>query len=196
MDNDDVKPNWLQWVAFFAGAAALSAIPFYLAFSHALKGPAMVIAMLAWFAVYMAYVYFGSSRLKRGRIGPVMRRFRRRFAVAMIAYCLVLFGSVGLLRAAKLSGPLLWIVAAAPALPILGVLVVMGLYLKEEPDEFERMIHVEAMLWGLGAVLAVTTVWGFLSNAEVVPAPPLFLVFPLFCLSWGMSQPFIRRRYR
>ena len=52
------------------------------------------------------------------------------------------------------------------------------------------------MLWGLGAVLGVCTVWGFLSNAGVVPAPPLFLVFPLFCLAWGASQPFIRRRYQ
>jgi hypothetical protein len=136
------------------------------------------------------------ARLKANRIGPVMKRYRRRLAVAMIAYCVVLIGSLSLLRGGKLVGPLLWIVAAAPAIPILGVLAVMGLYLKEEPDEFERAVQVEAMLWGLGAVLAVTTVWGFLSNAGVVPAPPLFLVFPLFCLSWGISQPFIRRRYQ
>ena len=196
MEEDEAKPGWAKWAAFFVGAAALSAIPFYLAFSHALKGPAMMVAVLVWFVIYLAYVYVGSSRLKKGRIGPVMKRYRRRLAVAMIIYSLVLVGSMALLRAYRPSGPLLWIVAAAPAIPILGVLVVMGLYLKEEPDEFERVIHVEAMLWGLGAVLAVTTVWGFLSNAGVIPAPPLFLVFPLFCLSWGLSQPLIRRRYR
>lgn len=194
--SDVMKPVWPKWALFFVGAAALSAIPFGLAFTHVLKGAAMLIAMGAWFVVYMAYVYVGSSRLKAGKIGPVMRRYRRRLAGAMLAYCVALLGSLALLHEGALTGPLLWIVAAAPAFPILGVLVVMGLYLKEEPDEFERAVHVEAMLWGLGVVLAVTTVWGFLSNASVVPAPPLFLVFPLFCFSWGISQPLIRRRYQ
>lgn len=192
----EAKPNRLKWVLFFAGAAALSAIPFWMAFARPFTGTAMLIAMLVWVTAYMAYVYIGSSRLKSGRIGPVMKRYRRRLAVTMIAYFLTLLGSLSLLRGDHLTGPLLWIVAAAPAIPILGVLVVMGLYLKEEPDEFERVVHIEAMLWGLGAVLGVSTVWGFLSNAEVVPNPPLFMVFPLFCLVWGISQPIIRRRYQ
>lgn len=190
------KPTWPKWALFAAGAVALSAIPFWLAFSHAVKGVALPIVLFAWFVVYLAYVFFGTARLKAGRIGPVMRRYRRRLAIALMTYCVVLMGSIYLLHRVDLSGPLLWLVAAAPAIPILGVLVVMGLYLKEEPDEFERAVHVEAMIWGLGVVLAVTTVWGFLSNANVVPAPPLFLVFPLFCVSWGLSQPFIRRRYQ
>lgn len=194
--DDQTKPKWPKWVLFFAGAAALSAIPFWLAFARPFSGTAMLVAMLAWFLIYMAYVYVGSSRLKAGQIGPVMKRYRRRLAVAMMTYFLFLISSLSLLRGDHLTGPLLWIVAAAPAIPILGVLVVMGLYLKEEPDEFERMIHVEAMLWGLGAVLGVSTVWGFLANAEVVPKPPIFLVFPLFCLAWGFSQPIIRRRYQ
>jgi hypothetical protein len=192
----DVKPKRIQWMLFFAGAAALSAIPFWMAFARPFTGTAMLIAMLVWVTAYMAYVYIGSARLKANRIGPVMKRYRRRLAAAMIAYFLVLVGSLSLLREGHLTGPLLWIVAAAPAIPILGVLVAMGLYLKEEPDEFERMIHVESMLWGLGAVLAVSTVWGFLANAQVVPAPPLFMTFPLFCVTWGLSQPFIRRRYQ
>jgi hypothetical protein len=193
---DDAKPRWPEWALFAVGAAAMSTIPFLLAFSNVVKGPTMLVAMLVWAIAYMAYVFVGSSRLKAGKLGPVMKRYRRRLAVAMITYFLALMGSISLLNEVKLSGPLLWIVAAAPAIPILGVLVVMGLYLREEPDEFERAVHVESMLWGLGAVLAVTTVWGFLSNAHVIPAPPLFLVFPLFCLSWGISQPFIRRRYQ
>lgn len=194
--DDDLKPKRIQWILFFAGAAALAAVPFWLAFARPFGGTAMLVAMFVWLLVYMAYVYIGSSRLKAGRIGPVMKRYRSRLAVAMMAYFLFLIGSLSLLRGGEITGPLLWIVAAAPAIPILGVLVAMGLYLKEEPDEFERMIHVEAMLWGLGAVLGVSTVWGFLANADVVPKPPLFLVFPLFCLAWGFSQPLIRRRYQ
>ncbi|PIB91465.1 hypothetical protein [Caulobacter sp. FWC2] len=194
--DDDAKPKWTKWALFAVGAVALSAIPLWLGLARPLSGTPMLVAMLVWVLVYMAYVYVGSSRLKAGKIGPVMKRYRRRLAVAMLAYTVILVGSLSLLRGDHLTGPLLWIVAAAPAIPILGVLVVMGLYLKEEPDEFERRIHVEAMLWGLGAVLGVSTVWGFLSNAGVIPSPPLFLVFPLFCLAWGFSQPLIRRRYQ
>lgn len=189
-------PTWTKWALFAAGAVALAAIPFWLKLARPFSGPAMVVAILAWVAVYTAYMFVGTARLKGGKIGPVMKRYRRRLVVSMLAYTAALLGSLSLIRGAHLDGPLLWIVAAAPAVPILGVLLAMGLYLKEEPDEFERRIHVEAMLWGLGAVLAVTTVWGFLSNANVVPAPPLYLVFPMFCLAWGFSQPFIRRRYQ
>lgn len=190
------SPTWRKWTLFGVGAAALSAIPLWLAFARPFSGAAMLIAMFVWALIYMAYVYVGSARLKAGQMGPAMKRYRRRLAVAMITYFLFLIGSLALLRARDLAGPLLWFVAVAPAIPILGVLVVMGLYLKEEPDEFERMIHIESMLWGLGAILGVSTVWGFLSNAGVVREPPLFLVFPLFCLAWGFSQPLIRRRYQ
>jgi len=190
------KPTWLKWAVFAIGAAMLSAVPFVLAFTHVVRGAAFPIAVLVWFVVYLAYLFFGTAKLKADRMGPVMKRYRSRLAIALMSYCVVLMGSIYLLRHADLSGPLLWIIAAAPAIPILGVLVVMGLYLREEPDELERAVHVEAMIWGLGVVLAVTTVWGFLSNASVVPAPPLFLVFPLFCLAWGFSQPLIRRRYQ
>lgn len=192
----NATPTWLKWTLFWLGATALMAVIVALAFTHALRGPAMTAALVVWFLVFLAYTYFGSARLKADRIGPVMQRYRRRLAVAMIAYLIALVGSLTLLRQGGLAGPALWLVAAAPALPILGVLAVIGLYLKEEPDEFERAVHVESMLWGLGAVLAVSTVWGFLANAEVVPTPPLFLIFPLFCAAWGLSQPFIRRRYQ
>jgi hypothetical protein len=194
--DEDVKPAWPKWVLFLTGAVALVAVGYGMVFSHVFKGPAMSAAVFVWFVVFLVYAYFGSARLKRGRIGPVMKRYRQRLAVAMMAYVVALLGSLTLLHGAPMSGPLLWAVAAAPAIPILGVLVVMGLYLKEEPDEFERAVHVEAMLWALGVVLAVTTVWGFLANAGVVPTPPLFLIFPLFCFSWGLSQPIIRRRYQ
>ena len=192
----NATPAWLRWTLFWIGAVALMAVIFVLAFTQVLKGPAMTVAMVVWFLAFLTYAYVGSAKLKSDRIGPVMKRYRRRLAVAMIAYMIALLGSLALLKTGGLAGPLLWIVAAAPAFPILGVLAVIGLYLKEEPDEFERAIHVESMLWGLGVVLAVSTVWGFLSNAGVVPTPPLFLIFPLFCAAWGLSQPFIRRRYQ
>lgn len=189
-------PIWLRMTAFLGGVVAFVAVLMGLAHSPVLRGPFGFIAIFVWFMAFLAYAYFGSARLQCQPMGAAVTRYRRRLAMAMITYCVVLMGSLYLLKRGDLAGPLLWLVAAAPAAPILWVLAVMGLYLKEEGDELERAIHVEAMLWGLAGVLGVSTVWGFLSNAEVVPAPPLFLTFPLFCAAWGFSQAFIRRRYR
>lgn len=190
------KPTWPRTALFIVGVVGLTGLIVALGLSHVLSGAAMVIAVFVWSLVFVAYVYFGSARIKQCRPGPAMQRYRRRLSITMIIYTVTLLGSVMLLKHGGLTGPLLWLVAVAPAIPILGVLGIIGLYLKEEPDEFERAVSVEAMLWGLAAVLAVSTIWGFLSNAEVVPAPPAFLVFPLFCAAWGASQPLIRRRYQ
>ena len=89
-------PAWRKWALFWGGAAALSAIPFAVALSHAVRGPVKLVALFVWFMVYLAYVFVGSARLKAGRIGPVMKRYRRRLAIAMTAYCLILIGSLAL----------------------------------------------------------------------------------------------------
>lgn len=188
---------WMRMTIFLGGVAAFVAALLAMVRTPLMHGPFGFIAIFVWFMAFLAFTYFGSARLGTCQpIGPAITRYRRRLAMAMVTYCVVLMGSLFLLKRGDLTGPLLWLVAAAPAMPILWVLAVMGLYLKEEGDELERAIHVEAMLWGLAGVLGVSTVWGFLSNAEVVPAPPLFLTFPLFCAAWGFSQAFIRRRYR
>lgn len=187
-------------VLFTVGVVILSGALFFTGKVPALRGagnPLAYLAIFVWFVVFLAYVYFGSAWIApKQAMRPAITRYRRRMGLPMMAYCLVLMGSIALLHRGGLSGPLLWLVAAGPAGPILWALTVMGLYLKEEEDELERSIQVEAMLWGLGILLAVSTVWGFLSNAEVAPAPPVFLAFPLFCAAWGFSQIFIRRRYR
>lgn len=127
---------------------------------------------------------------------PAARRYVARFIPAMLLYVVVLFGSIWTLRHLAPTGPLLWLLAVAPALPIVAAIVVMGLYLLEETDEFLRATLAQSMLWGIGVTMTVCTVWGFLENADLAPHLPLFLVFPLFCAAFGLAQPFVTRRYR
>jgi uncharacterized YccA/Bax inhibitor family protein len=124
------------------------------------------------------------------------RRYLARFFPAMLTYVLVLFGSIWAIRHLHPEGPLLWLVAVAPAAPIIAAIAAMGLYMVEETDEFLRAVLAQSMLWGMGITMALTTVWGFLENAGLLPHPPLYLIFPLFCFSFGVAQPFISRRYR
>jgi len=124
------------------------------------------------------------------------RRYLIRFVPAMLSYVGVLSGSLWAIRNLTPEGPLLWALAVAPALPVIAVIAIMGLYLLEETDEFLRTVLVQSMLWGIGLTLSACTAWGFLENADVVPHIPLYLVFPAFCGSFGLAQPFVRRRYQ
>ena len=124
------------------------------------------------------------------------RRYLKRFIPAMITYVVSIFGASYGFKLFALKGPVAWAVAVAPALPILAVIAIMGLYVKEETDEFQRNVLVESMLWGFGITLAVTTVWGFLEMYVHTPGLQSFWAFPIFCGAMGLAQPFVRRRYR
>ncbi|HRD27666.1 MAG TPA: hypothetical protein PLO65_05140 [Caulobacter sp.] len=127
---------------------------------------------------------------------PAGRRYLKRFIPAMVAYLVLIFGASYAFRDPGLTGPLAWAIAVAPALPIVAVIAIMGLYIKEETDEFQRRILIESMLWGFGVTLTVTTVSGFLEMYVHTPGLQSFWAFPIFCLAMGVSQLFVRRRYR
>lgn len=127
---------------------------------------------------------------------PAGRRYLVRFFPAMTAYVVVLFASLQFIRAHRPQGLLLWLLGLAPAIPVIAVIVVMGLYLMEETDEFLRTVLVQSMLWGVGVTMALCTAWGFLENVGVLQHFPLYLVFPVFCGAFGLAQPFVRRRYQ
>lgn len=127
---------------------------------------------------------------------PAMRRYLGRFTPVMVLYVVVLSATLWAINTLAPKGPLLWALAVAPALPLVACIVVMGLYLVEEKDELPRAVTVESMLWGIGATLTLTTVWGFLENADVLPHFQTYLAFPLFCGAQGLAQLFVARRYR
>jgi hypothetical protein len=124
------------------------------------------------------------------------RRFQLRFLVLMAAYFVLLFAVDFLLKSYSLPAPLKVLAALAPAVPMVGVIVALGVYLTEETDEFRRMQLTQAMLWGLGLTLTVTTTWGFLEDLADAPHLALTWIFPIFCVGMGVAQHLIRRRYR
>jgi hypothetical protein len=127
---------------------------------------------------------------------PAVRRYMYRFLVAMLLYVLCLVLAVWEFVHHHPTGVLAYALAVLPALPIVGMLAVFGLYLAEEKDEFQRSIFVQSMLLSTGATLAATTVWGFMENFVHVPHLELIWVFPLYCFFWGLSAPLVRLRYK
>lgn len=124
------------------------------------------------------------------------KRHQRRVMAVMSVYCVVLIGVLMLWQSTRVSGPWLWLLAVAPALPLSGAIVATGLYLREETDEFQRAIHAEAALWATGGMLAITNVWGFLEMFRVVPYVPAWLAFVVWCACLGPAHIIARRRYQ
>ena len=94
------------------------------------------------------------------------------------------------------SGMAAYLLAVLPALPIVGVLGVFALYLREEQDDFQRSVTIQSILWSTGLLLAATNVWGFLEKFLHTPHIQMIFVFPLFCAFWAVVTPLVQRRYR
>jgi hypothetical protein len=130
------------------------------------------------------------------RRNPAQRRYVARFFTSMFLYVAFFLSSTWAIRELHPEGAGLFLLALLPAVPLLVVIGVMGLYLVEERDEFIRTRLVTAMMGGIGVLLAVLTVWGFLEDREVVAHFPTFLAFPLWCGAFGLVQCGLNLRER
>jgi len=124
------------------------------------------------------------------------RRYGRRVMVAMGLYVVTLSFAIGGFLSLPHGSPLAWLVAAAPAIPVIAVIVAMARYLREETDEFERTVQAEAALWATGGLLAIATLWGFLERFGLAPHAESYFAVVIWFLLLGPSQVLVRRRFR
>src|SRR3546814_19897383 len=90
--------------------------------------------------------------------------------------------------------PVLWLIAVLPALPIVYFVWVLYRYLIEETDEYLKMRNVINALFGLGFLLIVATVWGFLESFKVVPHVESWMAVPAWALGLGLGHLWQRTR--
>lgn len=96
------------------------------------------------------------------------KRYNVRVLWLSVAYAIFLLAAVYAFKHHLLDGPLAYVAAVLPALPIVGIFAAIGRYLVEEPDEYVRMLMVRQTLWASAIALSVATVWGFLESFELV----------------------------
>ena len=125
---------------------------------------------------------------------------QRRFVIRML-WCAggsLVFSLVAkfALRLGHLPDAAVYPIAIFPAFPIMAALVMTGLYLAEEKDEFQRQVLIEAVLGGMGITLAGTTVWGYLESMAHAPRLDAIWIYPIFWIATGVCMPFVMRRYR
>lgn len=161
------------------------------------------VAMIGIALVYMAGIYTVAAIANRAKAragGVVMtraaKRYARRIGIAVVIYGVVFLSVMVVARENPPHGPIAWLLALAPAIPLLAVLVAMGLYLREEDDEFQRALQLESAMWASLALMSVATVWGFLLQFRLVAPPPLWAAFPVWAVFLSLARGFVARRYK
>jgi hypothetical protein len=150
---------------------------------------AVIVGIAAWLAKV-------GQRAMKMTPSAAARRYRRRFLIAMSLYVLALTGAIEADKLLQPGGVLHYALAILPALPLVGAIAVMGFYLKEETDEFERAVQAEAALWATGGLLAIASIWGFLEMFNLAPHVETWAAFPVWAVFLGPAQILARRRYR
>jgi len=120
----------------------------------------------------------------------------RRIAVTMSVYVLLVFGATWAVRHGHVKGWWLYVCAVVPSLAILRLLQVVGLYLKEETDEFVRQQMVNSILWGTAVVLGLSAVSDFLRGYTGKGELPGFTIFIVFWMVFALAQGIQQLRNR
>lgn len=124
------------------------------------------------------------------------RRYVTRFVPTMLAYVASVLLVTWVFNNSPPEGLLKYALATLPALPILGVIAIMGRYLVEETDEFVRMRHAMVLLISIGLTLSFCAAWGFLEIYAGAPKIGLFNIVWGFFGAQLVSGPIVSRWYR
>jgi hypothetical protein len=116
-----------------------------------------------------------------------------QFAFAILAFLMILVGSVTVLQA---NGTVTWryFIAATPALPA-GIVIWLFVRALSRLDEVQKRVQLQALGFTLAATALLTFGYGFL---ESIGWPQMngTLILPLIALLWGVGMIAIALRYR
>lgn len=108
------------------------------------------------------------------------KSLRWRVGIATCAYVPLLLGASEWVKHHPPTGLALFLMAALPALPVIAIFAAVGMYFKEEQDEYQRSVLIGCMLWGTGALLTVLIFASFLKIFGWKGHMPPFLGFWVF----------------
>ena len=124
-----------------------------------------------------------------------MRRYTFRIIGFGLAYAGALIGAIMVMKQPWApQGPLAYLLAVLPALPILGMIWAIGRLIVETDDEYQRFLFVKQTLIATGLTLAIATIWGFLENFGLVTDIPAYHVTVLWFAMIGVGGCIARWR--
>ena len=144
--------------------------------------------------VPMAVSSLRYRRAEREALSPVMQVYTRRMMIAIALYTVIALAAFTNYERLAPGSALMWLAALAPTVPLLGMIWALVRYVTEETDEYLRHQAVMAALIGLGLVLVVGTLWGFLETFGLVPHVWSWWVFPGWAIGLGIGQLWMKAR--
>lgn len=112
---------------------------------------------------------------------------KRRYVQSAFGIMLSYMGLVAVSRMAVTrwhpAGWHLYLAAALPTIPMLCFAYVVGRYLREETDEYQRDMVVRGMLWGTAVALSLSVFTSFLHAYGWTGSLPEFSEFMVFWLT-------------
>lgn len=147
-----------------------------------------VVFLLAITVTLMRWVQ--RTGMQAGCSSAAITRYNRRMLWGTIGYMIGLFAAVWLFNSGHVGRPWLWGVALLPTVPVLAMVWAMGRLLVEEADEYIRFRLVKQALFATGGLLAVSTIWGFLEQFDLVVHVPVWASVPVFAVMLGVGQCF------
>ncbi len=147
------------------------------------------LAIVAWGANFRVPGSLDGSR-------PAGRRYGLRVALTMgVAYPILFFSALWLYKHGLAQGPLGYVIAAAPALPVVGMFLIFQRFFREETDEVLRANLLWALVWSGALTLCEASIWGFLETFGKAPHVWMWAVPVVFFAQLGVTIPLAQRRY-
>ncbi len=174
------------WGALFGAGMVLVA---WLEKRHMVAWP-WNLALVAFFSASLIPMALAMQRraISCGVNSAATRKYNRRALVWALSYIVLLGFALTVRNTWQPQGPLLWLLALLPSLPIIYYVWAMGQYLREEQDEYLRMRQMQAGMFATGFLLVVATVWGFLETFGIAPHAEGWWAVAVWAIGLGLGS--------
>lgn len=120
----------------------------------------------------------------------VSKKYRIRTLMFMGGYVAVNVAAIlGAFDDIKRPGAIVF--ALVVTAPIIGQIWSLISWMRES-DEFMRALTAKRFIIATGITLALASVWGFMEFYAAAPHISAAMVFPLFCVAFGLVTPLVR----
>lgn len=116
---------------------------------------------------------------------PANKLYRRDVRWLLVGYVVVLIASALIVKHGAGQGVARYFWSVLPTIPIVAIIVRMGKYLQDETDEYVRLLQMQSILAGTGALLTALLISDFLRAFAHAPDFAPFVLF--FCFAAGMA---------
>lgn len=119
---------------------------------------------------------------------PAVKRYTAGVALTMTGYVLAVLGTSTFVHHHHPNGFEVYLLAAIPSFCIFAMLGVVAIYLRDEKDEYQRMLVVRSILVAAFVILAMSAFTDFLRSYGDLPGLPPFAEFVSFWIIFAIAQ--------